>query len=261
LALAVLIGGRVLLGLSAAPDAARAIFNVAGLGDDGSERDSVNEVTLGATVADTVEVIVSAVADNTTRALESASLEDEVARDLIGGSVGVGRSDSEHFASWEGFVENVVGVAPSIVDVNVVCLSVIELGVDELASGALVAASGRVFGIEIRAELEVLDLGVGGIVQSRHGENVFMRDGVESDVIEGIDFSVSGGVAVGCVSSCVFLGIVVDVIVIVVVIVFVVVVLLTLLLSLITIVTVVSTLLLLAVSSLMMMIVVVIHHG
>jgi hypothetical protein len=260
--LTILVGWRVLLGLCATPDAARAIFDVAGLVDNGSEGDGVDEVTFRTTVANTVEVIVSTVADNTTRTLQSTGLEDEVTGDLVGGSVGVGRSDSEHFTSREGFVENVFDIGPSVVDVDVMSLSVIELGVDELASGALVAARGGVLGIKVGAELEILDLGVGRIVQRWHGENVFMGNCVESDIVEGIDFSVSGRIAVGCVSSSVFLGIVI-VVVVNVVIIFVIVVVVLLALSLIVIVVTLITVI--VITSLMMMIVIIIvviiiHH-
>ena len=217
LALAALVGRRILLGLSAAPDATSGIFNVAGFVDDRSEGDGVDEVTFGTTVADTVEVVVSTVADNTAAALESAGLEDEMRRDLVGGVVGVGRGNTEHIASGEGLVEDIFGVGPGVVNVNVVGLSVVELGVNELAGGSLVTACGGVLGVEVGAELEVLDLGVGGILQRGHGDDIFMRDGVESDVVEGIHFSVGGGVAVSSIASSVFLGVVVISIIVIVV--------------------------------------------
>jgi hypothetical protein len=205
LTLAILVCGRILLGLSASPNTASAVFEVTSFVDDGSEGNGVDEVTLRSAVANSIEVVVSTVADDTAIALKSASFEDEVAGDFVGGRGGVGRSNSEHFTGREGVVENVVRIGPGIVDVDVVSLSVIEFGVDELAGSTLVASGGGgILGVEVGAELEVLDLGIGRIIQRGHGDDVFMRDGVESDVVEGVDFSVSCRVAVCSIASGAF---------------------------------------------------------
>ncbi len=168
------------------------------------QRDRVDEVALRTAVADAVEEVVRAVRDDAAAALQRGGLEHEVRGDLVGGDRRVRRSDLQDLArEWERFVADIVERGVGVVDVDFLALGLVEARVGELACGAVDArrrirrrrsSSGNIFflGVEVGAELQVLDLRVGRIVERWHRDDVLTRDGVEGDVVEAVDLDCAG---------------------------------------------------------------------
>jgi hypothetical protein len=177
--------------------------------DGVGEGDGVDKAATGTAVADAVEVVVSAVADDTLAvvivvvAVEGFGLENEVTWDVLEENNFVGRSDGEEATCGEALVLDVTWVFPEVVDVDVVNNSVVQTRVDVFARAAFTLSkrtrSFTFLGVVVRAEVEFLgglvDLDTSGnVVNVAHGDCVerVTRSVVDFHLVFEIDGNASG---------------------------------------------------------------------
>jgi len=159
----------------------------------------MNEAAAGTTVADTIEVVVSAVGDDTLTiivvvvSVEGLGLDDEFGGDDIEENSFVGRGNIEHLTSRETFILDIRKILPQVVDVDIVLGGASKGGVNVLAAFRFLTVGARVgdgtgsCGLKIGAEVQLLGDFV-GLGTLRESDDILHGDGVEFISGGGVDF-------------------------------------------------------------------------